>query len=295
MKMQKYKKTAFIIFCSVFIAGAAVIPLVLKNKETDISKLKISENVKTSVERISEHRFALTVENLGEDTIFLDETFELYSMSGKKIKAARDCFSDVTLGQYAPFVNAGGKRTLSMTLSLAYGSLKPGSYRLLKRVLRLGEKGEEAWVLTGEYISAVIELENGMSDCDYPANPREVLWEPPWSGKSAEEISVYAENITPRGCDVVMKNNGETRIESYLHNGFIMYELVNGEYFPLYTEHSIGFFLMGGQVIPKDRELRVTVGWSGLYGELPQGTYKLVGTCGRSGNDDALIECEIVV
>lgn len=210
---RRRTKSVFVILCFALIIGALGISLALRERGSDIDGLIIKENVETSVERISEHRFALTIKNLGEDTIFLDETFELYSMSGKKIRAARDCFSDVILGDYAPYVNAGGKRSLSMTLSLAYGELKPGRYRLLKRVLRLGEKGEEPWVLTGEYISAVIELESGMSDCDYRADTWEVLWEPPWNGKAAEDLVVYAENITPSGCDVVMRNNGTARME----------------------------------------------------------------------------------
>ena len=257
-------------------------------------------NVVMTAERISEHRYQLFIENNSGEELFVDTTFALYTADGEPVPLARDLLRTSKIEESPNFEeqhplrkltyksaltlskpsNYSYTRSYGVTLSLLYGKLKPGNYRIVKQLVD-GYYDNETIPLD-QYISAPITITETMSDCDYEA----AFLEYPdmlWAGTSIEDLKATASNATPAGLTLTIEHIGDTLWCPNTVNGrFVIFEDVEGEWLPV--RHKLmptAWGLAGSAEITANTPFTTEVVWEQTYGALSPGKYLLAVECYR--------------
>ena len=257
-------------------------------------------NVVMTAERISEHRYRLFIENTSDELLYVDSTFALYTEDGKPVPLARDLLRASEVDESESFAeqhplrkmtytstfplsqpsNYSYTRSYGVTLSLLYGKLKPGNYRIVKQLVD-GYYDNETTPLD-QYISAPITITETMSDCDYEA----AFLEYPdmlWAGTSIEDLKATASNATPVGLTLTIEHIGDTVWCPNTVNGrFVIFEDVEGEWLPVRPKIiPTAWGLVGSSEITADAPFTTELLWEQRYGRLSPGTYLLAVECYR--------------
>ncbi len=269
----------------------------------DYSPEKEVSDVVMTAEQISEHRYQLFIENKSGEELFVDSTFALYTEDGKPVPLTRDLLRTSTNEESQNFEeqhpirkltytsvfplrkpsNYSYTRSYSATLSLLYGKLKPGNYRIVKQLV--DRDHDDTAIPRDQYISAPITITETMSNCDYEA----AFYEHPdmfWAGTSIEDLKASANDVTPTGLTLTIEHIGETHWCPNTINGrFVLFENVKGEWLPVRQKIiPTGWTLAGSAEITADAPFTTELGWEHTYGELSPGKYLLAVECYRHEN-----------
>ncbi len=256
----------------------------------DYAPEKEVSDVVMTAEQLSEHRYRLFIENNSDTTLFVDSTFALYTEYGEAIPLARDflrnstnsesritCYSPLTLSKP---INYSYTRSYAATLSLLYGRLKPGNYRIVKQLVAFDYLSETAPL--DKYISAPITITETMSNCDYEA----AFYEHPdmfWAGTSIEDLKASISDVTPTTLTLTLEHVGDIHWRPNTVNGrFLIFEDVDGEWLPVHQKKiATAWGLAGSDEITAAAPFTTELGWEWSYGELSPGRYLLAVECYR--------------
>lgn len=266
----------------------------------DYSPEKEVSDVVMTAEQLSEHRYRLFIENNSDDPLFVDSTFALYTEDGEPVPLVRDYLrnpgsketqdsaenTSVRITTYeSPLTlrkpgNYSYTRSYAATLSLLYGKLKPGNYRIVKQLVSWDYFSETAPI--DKYISAPITITETMSNCDYEA----AFYEHPdmfWAGTSIEDLKASVSNVTPANLTLTIEHIGDTHWCPNTINGrFLFFEDVDGEWLPVRQKNiPTAWGLAGSAEITADVPFTAELGWEWTYGELSPGRYLLAVECYR--------------
>lgn len=240
----------------------------------DYSPEKEVSDIIMTAEQLSEHRYRLFIENNSGKAVFIDSTFALYTEDGEPVPLVRDFLRnpdskenqdsaedtsirkityETPLSLRKP-TNYSYIRSYPATLSLLYGRLKPGNYRIVKQLLDWDEFSETTPI--DKYISAPITITETTSNCDYEA----AFYEPPdmmWAGTSIEDLETSVSDITSTGLTLTLEHVGNTHWRPNTVNGrFFIYEDIDGEWLPVrFKQYPTAWGLAGSDEITSDAPL----------------------------------------
>lgn len=280
IKGKRMAKIGLAVFFILIVVFAVTFPLCGGTREnippiyTEYSPAAECEDVIMTADRISEHILCVTIENKSEGTVYTDYFFELYTPEGEHIPISDDLISGVAQTESVPvFVHntpPHNSHRMSVVLSLLYGDLKPGTYKIVKQISSNPQYRETNNGI--EYISASFDLDMPMRACDYPAEPCDDFIY--YDGIPAPEgLTTVITDVSSTGCTVSVENTGDT---PWKPGAFALYKIIDGEYMPVRHKSSWGYSLLGYANLESGETMEHRVEWEQIYGTLEVGTYAYV-------------------
>lgn len=272
--MAKIVSAVFFILIAVF---AVIFPLCGGTRENappiypEYDPVAECEYVIMTADRISEHILCVTIENKSESTIYTDYFFELYTPDGEHIPISDDLISGVVQTESVPvYVHNTppyNSYRMSVVLSLLYGDLKPGTYKLVKQI----SSDPQYWETnTGiEYVSAFLELDMPMRACDYPAEPCDdfIYYD---AIPAPEGLATVITDVSSTGCVVLVENTGDI---PWKPGAFALYKIIDGEYMPVRHKSLWAYSMVDYAALEGGETMEYRVEWEQIYGLLEAGTY----------------------
>ena len=188
----------------------------------------------------------------------------------------------------------GSKRQWRICIASVYPSLKPGTYRFVKRMLKTDNPDIlESWsVLPVEefsYVSAEFKLYKKLTWNSSKIQPMYISDYDPYEPVN-KEIEMSAGNVTPEGCELTVKNNSKSPfLVSYYFN---LWYYEEGQWLPLAPLSYFIDALMAWTIPPGETAVESRT-WDKQYGSLKPGLYRLVATTYSEGRKYAVFEFEV--
>ena len=131
------KKILYIAFLIILVSGARVYMIAFNSKlGVESSYVVTSTPIKMSITDVTNKKLKLTLENTSDETYRYELPYTIekkykgkwYTVEPKNFLVFSDILSDL---------NSGDIVSMDLDFSKGYGTLKPGVYRLIKKVFRV--------------------------------------------------------------------------------------------------------------------------------------------------------------
>lgn len=243
-----------------------------------------ADEVTLTASPISDHLWVLDAKDTSQEKWCFDFSYALYKMeAGKWEEIEQEVKLSPIFDGFRWSVNNKNNRQLRVCLASVYPSLKPGTYRFVKRMLKADNPNiNESWstlpVEEFSYISAEFTLNEKLTWSSFEAEPIYITDYNPYK-PVYEDVEMIAENVTAEGCELIVKNNGTSPFSvSYFFN---LWRFDAGQWLPLATKRALVDGLMEWTIQPGET-VTEKAWWGVQYGSLETGLYRLVA---KSGTD----------
>lgn len=231
---------------------------------------KIIPEISLTAVQISEHRFCITFNNRSDKAFYYDLGFELLEPDGTVIPVDHDLLSAIPKHDYH-FLIRPGESSFGLTLSLLYGKLQAGTYRIVFAALEAVDGWNKG---TLRYIVGDLTLSQRMRRYDYPAAPYD--FDAITTFEQPEDILSYVASFSEdrNGCNFIVENRSGTAITPT--GRWCLYQVLNGEYFPVQQTNAVGIAAIGYPELAAGESRNYTLNWGSVYGELKEGGHYLL-------------------
>ena len=261
------KKFSILLLCIIFlIPGCGA-----KTPETvypDYSESLESDEITMEAQPISPHRLLVTFNKKQDSRVYVDATFALYYENGEAVPVTKNLF-EFSSGLDSDYPIHPNWR-MGITLSLLYDTLKPGRYRLVKRLVTPTDY-TAASVPSGEYVSATFELKEEMTPCDYEADPIELSCV--YCPEKTEELLPRAQAGQEGQLRLFYENTSD--LNWRIDDPCYLYREIEGDWFRVRPETYLTGDLVFRKLAPGE-SCELSYDLFGAYGELSKGTYRIV-------------------